>query len=243
MPTINPACARVPLFPSARVRPRTYIRACVRVVYASIFTLTRECECERSCASVSTCMCDLCRLPDINIERVHRWVRATVLLAPSVVPSSASLVLSLSLPPPHFRATRSVLLSPQPPARFLSSSTHYLSLSLSRSSSIPPSPSDRVHSFPLHGPPSLHSRHPIPDTRYLIMLNASGFCGRIMRPRCPRTLFRSLHCFPSLFHVLFHSCTRSTLLHPAVVSASRFLSRRKDSRARRNSMHRKQERL
>lgn len=118
MPTINPACARVPLFPSARVRPRTYIRACVRVVYASIFTLTRECECERSCASLSTCMCDLCRLPDINIERVHRWVRATVLLAPSVVPSSASLVLSLSLPPPHFRATRSVLLSPQPPRVF-----------------------------------------------------------------------------------------------------------------------------
>lgn len=47
-----------------------------------------------------------------------------------------------------------------------------------------PSPSTDKASLSLSLP--RRTRHPILDTRYLIMLNASGFCGRIMRPRCPR---------------------------------------------------------
>lgn len=127
------------------------------------------------------------------------------------------LALSRSSPPPHFRATRSVLLSLQPPVFSLLTFSLSLSLSLSllpsAAFSLFPSPTPR-------GPPFPHSRHPIPDTRYLIMLNASGFCGRIMRPRCPRTLFRSLFALLSL--CLFRSFrTRTRLLYNQPLTLSR----------------------
>lgn len=177
MPTINPACTlHVPLsFPLSARACKPYVRACVR---------------ERARARV--CVYDLCRLADINIERMHRC-RCTMVRRrdPSRTlcqPSSGSL--SRAAQPPHFRATRSVLLSPQPPRVF---SSRLLSLSLGHVFTL---------SHPPRRPPFPHSRHPIPDTRYLIMLNASGFCGRIMRPHCPRTLFRSLRAAfsPSLSH-------------------------------------------
>lgn len=79
---------------------------------------------------------------------------------------SLSLVILhryLSLPlvcrhPPHFRATRSVLLSLQPPAFSLLTFSLYLSLSFSF-------PRSRFHSFPPtpRGPLFPYSRHPIPN--------------------------------------------------------------------------------
>lgn len=155
MPTINSACNAA--FLSLSHFPRARVR-------------------------VRVCMCDLCRLADINIERMHRcWCTMRSLFLSHVL-TPRHVGPSRSSPAPHFRATRSVLLSSQPPA--FSLLTFSFSLSSAGAFSLFPS-----HSA--HGPPFPHSRHPIPDTRYLIMLNASGFCGRIMRPRCPRTLFRS----------------------------------------------------
>jgi len=152
------------LLPSAAFRTRGHMQTCVRVRPLP---------------------------PSRYKHRTRASLGAAIPLASSSVAPSLSLSRSHGVPPPpHFRATRSVLRSPQLPAFSLLSSfsrTHTCPLSL------PPS-RPRFHSFlpaPVI-PLSSHSRHPIPDTRYLIMLNASGFCGRIMRPRCPHTLFRSL---------------------------------------------------
>jgi len=174
----------LPLSPSVSFPPPLFARAVI---------------CKRAC------VCDLCRL-----ARYKHRTRALLagarcgdssrilLCHRSSLPLSLSLSLSLCCtlttvpPPPHFRATRSVLRSPQLSAFSLLFILLAPTLALSS-----PFPSLVPAAFSLFPPrardPSLssHSRHPIPDTRYLIMLNASGFCGRIMRPRCPHTLFRS----------------------------------------------------
>lgn len=92
-------------------------------------------------------------------------------------------------------------------------------------SSIPSPPSSSLS--PSSGPLFLsrHPRHPILDTRYLIMLNASGFCGRIMRPRCPRAtpLSRSLPFSltrSSLTPLSSRSLARAPVRHPVYPSRS-----------------------
>lgn len=114
------------------------------------------------------------------------------------------------------RATRSVLLSPQPLAFSLSLSLLSLAtlpspLSLSLFLFLP-----QYGAFTLSLPTAFpHSRHSISDTRYLIMLNASGFCSRIMRPRCPRTLFR----FPTvlILSLSFTRVSQSLFVHKSLL--------------------------
>jgi len=174
--------ARPSLFPSFRTRVHAYVRACMHA-----------------------CV----RVRPLPPSRYKHRTHASLLVHGGAAtrslshPLSSPVRLSHSLAPPHFRATRSVLLSPQPPHAFLFSLSLSLSLFLGYVFTLSHLP---------RRPPFPHSRHPIPDTRYLIMLNASGFCGRIMRPHCPRTLFRSLCAAFSSSLSLLHVCCSTVAL-------------------------------
>jgi len=129
-------------------------------------------------------------------------------------PLSSLVKLSRSLAPRNpliSERRRACCCRPNPRAFSLLAFSLSLSLSLSLYLSL-----SLDHVFTLSHPPCKspfpHSRHPIPDTRYLIMLNASGFCGRIMRPHCPRTLFRSLRAAFSPSLSLLYACCRQSLV-------------------------------